>query len=633
MQNIFFSSNSKQEPFLSPEGMKRGVKTQQQQQQQQERRSSDSDGRSVKEGFFWADIDSTWTVLDQKRLVSMDYLYHRSLEFHNNHHTFRATGDFDYTKALENLPPHEIVCEILEFRRDSTVQQPRSIIYADLESTLNSYQLPERGITWFNVKDLRALAAIGKKLDVHPIPLSHFYDLRGHSAISAIDDGLFVSFCTMVLSGDDAEMHKIYTFNTKRFVISYERELICEPDDDDEDSQSTSPTSPSNGLSAVGISVYEPPHLQTPPTETASVERSSLDTLGDVPTVNQTRTRDGDVISPLSPLGSPTVSVNRHNTRSGPGHKSGVYFKAEKPSAIRNLISRMTQEVYDTVCTRGAFYMMYEIGTEVLTESDSLIEFISRTIFYLKQQVHRRISYKQKLHFHRKVGILLAVIKMMDRLVDEIHQNLQAIMNKTSSQFEILSASNHINWEHLVFISCLVDSYVFKSTCLERQLHDVLAVENAMSHVTSIRSEYTQTNLALIGTVFLPMTFLAGVYGMNFQEDGGYTDKLLNYKHGLIVFWGLCGVVILINLYLFTRSGLVTWQNDEGILSTKSPRWESMDCDDLTEVGDQMRASSVLSFNDAPNNEIASVDEKSLFEEYRRSQVARNRRILEARHR
>ena len=36
---------------------------------------------------------------------------------------------------------------------------------------------------------------------------------------------------------------------------------------------------------------------------------------------------------------------------------------------------------------------------------------------------------------------------------------------------------------------------------------------------------YEQTNLALIGTVFLPMTFLAGVYGMNFQEDGGYELK------------------------------------------------------------------------------------------------------------
>jgi len=114
---------------------------------------------------------------------------------------------------------------------------------------------------------------------------------------------------------------------------------------------------------------------------------------------------------------------------------------------------------------------------------------------------------------------------------------------------------------------------------------------------------------------------------------GRYTDQLLNYKHGLVVFWGLCGVVIVINLYLFTRSGLVTWQNDDGILSTKSPRWESMDSEEMSEVGEQMRASSVLSFSDAPNNDISSVDEKSLFEEYRRSQVARNRRILEARHR
>ena len=97
-------------------------------------------------------------------------------------------------------------------------------------------------------------------------------------------------------------------------------------------------------------------------------------------------------------------------------------------------------QIYDRVCRLGPFYLMYEIGTavfflfffslwvclcvlvvrrhchvhggdgpllgtEVLTTSDTLIEFISRTIFYLKQQVHRRISYRQKLHFHRKIGM------------------------------------------------------------------------------------------------------------------------------------------------------------------------------------------------------------------------------------
>ena len=78
----------------------------------------ESSDESVKEGYFWATIDSTWTILDQKRLVSMDYLYHRSLEFHNNHHTFRATGDFDYTKGILFQSDNDLVCEILEFRND-----------------------------------------------------------------------------------------------------------------------------------------------------------------------------------------------------------------------------------------------------------------------------------------------------------------------------------------------------------------------------------------------------------------------------------------------------------------------------------------------------------------------------------
>jgi hypothetical protein len=81
-------------------------------------RRASSEDESVKEGYFWANLDSTWTILDQKRLVSLDFLYHRSLEFHNNHHTFRATGDYDYTKDLGPMDPHEIAFEVFQFQRD-----------------------------------------------------------------------------------------------------------------------------------------------------------------------------------------------------------------------------------------------------------------------------------------------------------------------------------------------------------------------------------------------------------------------------------------------------------------------------------------------------------------------------------
>ena len=49
-----------------------------------------------------------------------------------------------------------------------------------------------------------------------------------------------------------------------------------------------------------------------------------------------------------------------------------------------------------------------------------------------------------------------------------------------------------------------------------------------MGHISAIRAEKVSTNLSLIATVFLPITFLASAFGMNFEEDGGYTMEILN---------------------------------------------------------------------------------------------------------
>lgn len=83
---------------------------------------------------------------------------------------------------------------------------------------------------------------------------------------------------------------------------------------------------------------------------------------------------------------------------------------------------------------------------ESLSHSDSMMEFVSRTIFYLKQQVHRKLTYTQKLHFHRKVHILLATLNLADGLVDEVYENLEKIFNKTSCEFVVplFDAQHHI---------------------------------------------------------------------------------------------------------------------------------------------------------------------------------------------
>ena len=50
----------------------------------------------------------------------MDQLYSRSLEYHNNHHSFRATGAFDYTKEDEELGSGDIAADVHIFTAENS---------------------------------------------------------------------------------------------------------------------------------------------------------------------------------------------------------------------------------------------------------------------------------------------------------------------------------------------------------------------------------------------------------------------------------------------------------------------------------------------------------------------------------
>lgn len=42
--------------------------------------------------------------------------------------------------------------------------------------------------------------------------------------------------------------------------------------------------------------------------------------------------------------------------------------------------------------------------------------------------------------------------------------------------------------------------------------------------------------------------------------------ELLNWKYGPEIFWAMCFLVILVNMYFFYTTGLLTWKENEGIL-------------------------------------------------------------------
>jgi magnesium transporter len=67
----------------------------------------------------------------------------------------------------------------------------------------------------------------------------------------------------------------------------------------------------------------------------------------------------------------------------------------------------------------------------------------------------------------------------------------------------------------------------------------------------SNRMSEVMKTLAVITVFFMPLSFLAGVYGMNFDREAGNMPEL-GWKYGYPFFWCVTAVIVL-GLFLWMR--------------------------------------------------------------------------------
>jgi magnesium transporter len=70
------------------------------------------------------------------------------------------------------------------------------------------------------------------------------------------------------------------------------------------------------------------------------------------------------------------------------------------------------------------------------------------------------------------------------------------------------------------------------------------SVSNKMNQVMKV--------LTIIATIFIPLTFVAGVYGMNFDHM-----PELHWRYGYAAVWGVMGVMGMLMVWLFARIGWI----------------------------------------------------------------------------
>ena len=426
------------------------------------------------------------------------------MEYHNNVHK-RVRGH--HSQASANVRPDDVVAFMMTCSGSAVDRHYQAVEKSSLPSVLKKVNtLLTKGKSptsappphWIHMMDLSALPTIAEEFRLDPLCSEHFNDLRFHSMLMPLLGGCCASICYFQLDTYtlNVAVFKLYFYMTEGLIVTFVAELM--PDVD----------------------------LAT----------------GDVH-VMQNMLRPEEVPVPID--------------------------------AVFNAVVDRWESIADRVASLGPMFVFYELASEALVAQDSLLEFLSRSIFHFKKKTSFRLPYRRKLRLVKRLHVVITSINMMEscttRAAAVVSELTKSVTDRSFTHLlapspvhldapappilsmDALIPHSILGVKQLPILCDLLNSYAFANSCLANENKEVHMVNTAIDSISQMRADHTALVLSLIATIFLPATFLTGVFGMNFQEHGGFTIEMVNSKYGPYVFYALC-VVLAISLSVYYMS-------------------------------------------------------------------------------
>lgn len=190
--------------------------------------------------------------------------------------------------------------------------------------------------------------------------------------------------------------------------------------------------------------------------------------------------------------------------------------------------------------TNGADYLLFCLLDAIIDQYFEVVDLIGDKIEQLEETLFQsepndEITFEIQelkrtiLRIRRAVFPLREVLSRLEKLDNTL------IEDKTRNYFRDI-------YDHILQVSENIDIY----REMTRGLMDMYmtTISNKMNEVMKV--------LTIIATIFIPLTFIAGVYGMNFE----FMPEL-TWKYSYFVLWGIMLVVFLLMIYYFRRKNWI----------------------------------------------------------------------------
>jgi magnesium transporter len=182
------------------------------------------------------------------------------------------------------------------------------------------------------------------------------------------------------------------------------------------------------------------------------------------------------------------------------------------------------------VCDAGLDYLLYALLDAVIDSYFPVMERLAEQVDILELAITDGLRTQQMKEIHHLRGQLLSLRKAI-----RPHREMINELFRDSTPHIGAEARVHLRdcYDHVIQVVESVDTY----RELTSDLRDfyLSSVSNSMNEVMKV--------LTIISTIFMPLSFIAGVYGMNFDTESHWNMPELKWHYGYLIALGLMAIV------------------------------------------------------------------------------------------
>ena len=210
----------------------------------------------------------------------------------------------------------------------------------------------------------------------------------------------------------------------------------------------------------------------------------------------------------------------------------------ETPGDIWDPIRERIEKTGSRLREQDASYLAYTLLDAIVDHCFPVLEYYGDRLEELEDDVLSRPSRETITQIHdvkRELLLLRRAVWPMREVVNAIQREPHEAMNDTTRTYL------RDVYDHLIQIMDIIETYREVGTSLTETY--MTSMSNRLTEVMKV--------LTIIGTIFIPLTFLAGVYGMNMPIPENH------YAISYPIFWGVCIAI---------GGGMLVWFRKRGWL-------------------------------------------------------------------